>query len=56
MMRRQATTVAVRADGATNQKSCGEPNQQSGVMISAQTAIHRHGVICQNSVLMFKCL
>ena len=40
MMSRQATTVAVKAEGATNQKSWGEPNQQRGVMKAAQNNIN----------------
>ena len=36
----QATAVAPNAAGATNQKSCGDPNQQSGVIIAAQIKIN----------------
>ena len=49
MIRTQATTVAVRAVGATNQKSWGDPNQQSGVMNTAQKMISLQGVIQSNT-------
>ena len=39
MMSRQATAVAVKADGATNQKSWGDPNQHRGVIKAAQNKI-----------------
>ena len=40
MIRTQATAVAVRAAGAANQKSWGEPNQQMGVITRAQNRIN----------------
>ena len=40
IMSRQATTVVAKAEGATNQKSRGDPNQQIGVMKAAQNNIN----------------
>ena len=40
MIATQAVAVAVRAVGANHQKSCGEPNQQVGAIITNITGIH----------------
>ena len=40
MMATQAVAVAVRAVGASHQKSCGDPNQQVGAIITNITGIH----------------
>ena len=39
-MSAQATTVVARAEGATNQKSRGDPNQQIGVAKAAKNNIN----------------
>ena len=44
MMSKHAMKVARRAAGAANQKSCGDPNQQMGVMRTAQRRISLQGV------------
>ena len=40
MMRRQATTVVIRAPTAIGQKSLGVPAQVRGINIKATTTIH----------------
>ena len=54
IMSAQATTVVARAEGATNQKSRGDPNQQIGVAKAAKNNINLKNLCVP--LLTYECI